>query len=390
MLLGNSKTSFHVNKFGNNTDSIPTLQIKQPTIATNLSSTGKYLVASIDNDAWGIPLYDYDSLYPFTSTVTQSAVSATTIIEVNPTQYDASSRDAGSTNLNSKVKTYSDLISRVKRQLGWPIVQLEVCDEQIVDNIDIAMEWYTKYAGFTEELLAFDSANYICGYGLPVDKIFSQLYCMSQCEPKMGNKRAEDTLVQKQFKDFDLDNYRKVVDVWSFDEADGSQSDYLFSLEYIFAQQTYFSYVLGNYGFDLVTWHILKDWIDNREKMFALKRRVTFDDKKQLLKLVPEPRLKSAGTINQVGERFIGILGCYVERPIKELISERWIYQYTTALTKITIGNIRGKFTSVTMFGGGSINYNDLLSQGLDEKKTLEAELMEKHGEVAPIKFFVG
>ena len=364
--------------------SVAALQVKNPTVVGALTNANLYLVANINNDAWGIPLYTYDTLYPFLNHIGLSAINVSTIFETNPTQFDAP-RDAGSTNLNSKIKTYSDLIKRVKMQLGYPIVQVELCDEMIVEHIDTALEWYTKYAGYTEEMLVFDSGNYIAGYGLPVDKIFSQLYCLSQIEPRMGNKRADNTPAQGQFIDYDLDSYRKVVDCWSFDEADGQQSDYLFSMEYIFAQQTYYSYVLGNYGFDLTTWHILKDWIDTREKMFALKRRVIFDERKQVLKLIPEPRNDSRNH-----ERFVGVLGCYVEKPIKELISERWIYQYTSALTKIAIGNIRGKFTSVSMFGGGTVNYNDLLSQGLEEKKTLETELMEKHGEVPPIKFFVG
>lgn len=374
-----SNYALKVFKLTKQNNTTPTIQFKTPTIVGNTVETGNYLVAKINNEAWGIKVHNYSTVFPFNNAVVQADVNVTTSIDINPTQFDAP-RDAGSTNLNSKIKTYSDLIKRVKMHLGWPIVQLEICDEQIVEHIDTALEWYTKYAGYTEEFLAFDSGNYICGYGLEVDKIFSQLYCMSHCEPRMGNKRADGTPTQKQFIDFDLDSYRKVVDVWSFDEADGQQSDYLFSLEYVFAQQTYFSYVLGNYGFDLVTWHILKDWIDTREKMFAIKRRVYFDDRKQVLKLIPEPG----------DARFIGILGCYVEKPIKDLISERWIYQYTSALSKITIGNIRGKFTSVSMFGGGTVNYNDLLSQGLEEKKKLEEELLNQHGEVAPIKFFVG
>ena len=362
-----------------------TLQATNATIVGSLTSRGQYMVIDVDGAAWGVPIYDFSTLYPFNSAIPTgrlSAVDVTTFFEVNPTLYDAP-RDAGSTNLNSKIKTYQDLIKRIKMQFGWPIIQIELCDEHIVENIDTAIEWYTKYAGYTEEILAFDSINYQCGYGIRLDRMLTTLYCMSQCNPNLNRKQQLDTELQKSVYDFDLDSYRKVVDVWSFDEANQGSSDYLFSMEYIFAQQTYFSYVLGNYGFDLVTWHILKDWIDTREKMFALKRRYYFDDRNQLLKLYPEPTPADR-------ERFIGVIGCYVEKPIKDLIMERWIYQYASALSKITIGNIRGKFTSVSMFGGGTINYNDLLSQGLEEKKQLEEEIMWKHGEVPSIKFFVG
>ena len=151
-------------------------------------------------------------------------------------------------------------------------------------------------------------------------------------------------------------------------------------MEYIFAQQTYFSYVLGNYGFDLVSWHILKDWIDTRERMFALKRRYYFNDRTQCLKLTPEPI---------TGQRFVGIIGAYVEKPIKDLIMERWIYKYALALTKIQVGNVRGKFGAVQLFGGGTVSI-EIGAQGLAEQEKLEAELMDGFGEVSQIKFFIG
>ena len=34
---------------------------------------------------------------------------------------------------------------------------------------------------------------------------------------------------------------------------------------------------MGNYGFDLVSWYTLKEWIDTREKMLAIRRDIKFD-----------------------------------------------------------------------------------------------------------------
>jgi hypothetical protein len=69
---------------------------------------------------------------------------------------------------------------------------------------------------------------------------------------------------------------------------------------------------------------------------------------------------------------------------------ERWVENYALALTKIAIGNIRGKYMAMQLFGGGTINYNDLLAQGLKEKEELEKELMNGYGEAAPARFFLG
>ncbi len=359
------------------------LEFENATLVSNLSATDTYYVVQVNGERYGIPAVNYNSVYPnLASWKEQSDINVTTLLNITPTINNTTSQTnfAGSTNLNSKIKTYADLIKRIKMQLGWPIVQVEGCDEQIVDFIDQAIEWYTKYAGYTEEFLLFDSNLYRPGIGIKMDDIFTRLYCMQQIQPSMSIENSKHTDQSKYLMDYDLEDYRKVVNVFSWDEAGANGGDFLFSMEYIFAQQTYFSYVLGNYGFDLVSWHILKDWIDTRERMFALKRRFEFNDRTQMLKLLPEPI---------TGQRFIGIIGAYVEKPIKDLIMERWIYKYALALTKIQVGNVRGKFGAVQLFGGGTVSI-EIGAQGLAEQEKLEAELMDSHGEVPPIKFFIG
>lgn len=359
------------------------LEFENATIVSSLTTNGNFFVVNINGTRYGIPAIEYGSSFPnLTSTVSQSSINVSTVLNVSPTINSETSQDhfAGSTNLNSKIKTYADLIKRIKMQLGWPIVQVEGCDEQIVDFIDQAIEWYTKYAGYTEEFLIFDSNMYRPGIGIKMDDVFTQLYCMQQNQPRMTNAAAKNTEHGRLLQDYDLDSYRKVINIWSFDEGGQNGGDFLFSMEYIFAQQTYFSYVLGNYGFDLVSWHILKDWIDTRERMFALKRRYDFNERTQILRLTPEPI---------TGQRFIGIIGAYVEKPIKDLIMERWVYKYALALTKIQVGNVRGKFGAVQLFGGGTVSI-EIGAQGLAEQEKLEAELMDSYGEVTPNQFFIG
>jgi len=145
---------------------------------------------------------------------------------------------------------------------------------------------------------------------------------------------------------------------------------------------------MGNYGFDLISWYVLKDWMEMREKLLAQKRSYTFDDRTQMLRMYPQPRSGSGSS-----QRFYGVISCYVERPIRDIIKEQWVYQYTLALTKMAVANIRGKYGNVTLFGGGSLNANDLMTQGLSEKGELETALYEGapgFGDAAPPMFFVG
>ena len=73
--------------------------------------------------------------------------------------------------------------------------------------------------------------------------------------------------------------------------------------------------------------------------------------------------------------KFYGVIACYVERPLRDIVKEQWVYQYALALSKIAVGQIRGKYSGTQLFGGGQINGADMLNQGLQEKDKLEQKL---------------
>lgn len=345
-----------------------------------------------------------------------------------------------STNLSSKIDTFSRLGDRITRSLGAPLINLELHHDQLFENISIACEMFARYAGYTEEILVFDSDLYVDGKGIRLDELFSitpffnktntpskTVYAAtSSINSNIFNASTtlsstyadgifknqilttsnylsvinfDGTLAQyfnpssnsqdRYVNSFDYDamEYRKVIDVIDFEEGSSSGVNTLFTIEQTLAQQTYFSYAMGNYGFDLISWYTLKNWMEIREKLLATRRYYTFDDRTQCLVFYPPPRTPGSGS------RFYGAMPCYVERPLRDIIKEPWVYQYALALSKITVGNVRGKYTGTTLFGGGQINYTDLLSQGLAEKERLEQKLYEGApglGAAAPPQFFIG
>lgn len=345
-----------------------------------------------------------------------------------------------STNLNSKIDSFTRLADRITRSLGAPMVNLEIHHDQLFENISIACEMFAKFAGYTEEYLIFDSNLYEKGKGIRLDQLFTvtpyynkiidpspTVYVATSSIPASYfstsntlSAEYKDGIFQNQILtttnylsvinfngtlgeyfnassnsqikyvnsfDYDVMDYRKVIDIIDFEEGSSTGINTLFTIEQTLAQQTYFSYAMGNYGFDLISWYVLKNWLEVREKLLAIRRYFTFDERTQYLTFYPPP-----GTSSSSG-RFYGVVGCYIERRLKDIIKEPWVYQYALALSKISIGNVRGKYTGTTMFGGGQINYNDLLSQGLAEKEKLEAKLYEGApglGDAAPPSFFVG
>ena len=80
----------------------------------------------------------------------------------------------GGTTLTPSVTSYEDLSIRIQHQLGAPLINLEVSDEQIYDSITDAIEYFTKWAGYTEEYLIFDSRLYKPGVGIKIDDLFTR------------------------------------------------------------------------------------------------------------------------------------------------------------------------------------------------------------------------
>ena len=419
------------------------------------------------------------------------------------------------TTLASRVSGYDRLMDRITWSLGYPMVNVELHKNQIYENITIAVEFFTKYAGYTKEFLIFDTKYYEKGKGLRLDKLFSitrdlsglyasQNLSISNVNPlslttyvtagsgvqdvytynvsdtdidpsefnirmidqttghqsvrkilvvtthnaslsttdgnfseynivytssgdigsvQLGLSGAKEEVLQIQidplsanigagtevkvivvpvdttltqtaalavsavaFGAYDkfLNQYRKVMSVVDFNEGSTTGVNTLFTIEQTLAQQTYFSYTMGQYGFDLVSWHVVKEWLDVREKILSIKQQYEFNPHTQYLRLYPEPDITNL--------RMYGVVSCYLEQPIEYIIHEQWIYQYALALCKITLGRIRGKYGSTALFGGGQLD-TSLLQEGLTEKKELE-ELMltgtPGFGDADPPMFFIG
>jgi hypothetical protein len=448
----------------------------------------------------------------------------------------------GSTTFNSKIKSYDLLAQRIRRALGEPLIQIEISSAQIYEAIDLAIEFFTKFSGTTEEFLIFKSDLYIPKVGLPIGRLInitpdlqssanpdSQAFPasykarnatdVSEYVTNIGNNVDSEYVVQHNLDtqnvivqiydnvtneqvytttindsrnttilrfnqpiplnslrvivltgsstlrhvsvigngssneftvfhnlnnkdvvvqvfnqengelsypnilnaseshvvikfeapippnshkvvvvngqdvnpvynlthsagwDMDLNNYRRVIDVYSFAEGNNSGVNTLFTIEHTIAQQAYFGHLLGNVGYDLITWQFLKGWLETREKVLATTPYLRFYPEDQILKLVPEP---------SVYNTYYGVVGCRLQKPLKDLINQLWVYRYSLALTKIAVAHVRGKYGGSNLFGGQSVSYQDLMNQGVNERDALEKEITQDQIDRDPIRFFIG
>lgn len=262
-----------------------------------------------------------------------------------------------------------------------------------VNTSSIPGSYFTSMSGVSATLIYGTSANmvldsYVYNYIISQNASLGQFFIKSQQQTfTIQGQPTSNTDAYLYSFDYDVMDYRKVIAVVDFEEGSTSGINTLFTIEQTLAQQTYFSYAMGNYGFDLVSWYVLKDWLKNREKLLAVKPSWDFDDRTQILRMYPQPKAaKDSDT------QYYGVLQCYVERALRDIIKEQWVYQYALALCKITLARVRGKYTDTTLFGGGRVNAN-MLEEGLKEKEELEKKLYEGTpglGDNEPPLFFVG
>lgn len=278
-----------------------------------------------------------------------------------------------STYLNSRIKSVEHLAERIIMSLGGSVIDIEITCDQLFDDIARAVERYVKHVGYTREYLIFRSDLYEPGWGVNLSRLFSISTEM---------KENPDTGLSASF-DYDLEEERKVLGVFEFNEGVSSGIGQLFTIESTLMNQVFFSPSIGNFGFDVLSWHIAKEYLEMREKCFASKIQYSFEKDSQLLRLFPEPRVGEA--------TYYGMVGCYVEKAFKDCLKEPWVFDYARSLVMETAGFVRGKFQGTTLFGQGTINYNDMLAYGKEEKRRLEDQLEgNKHSDYKGVMFFVG
>lgn len=213
-----------------------------------------------------------------------------------------------------------ELANSIKVQLGYPTVEVELTKEQMDEAIQSALE----------ELRLRSTAAY------------RRVYFFMNLEPRRQKYLMTNKAV----------GFNKIVNVmgmWRVTSA--FQSTAFASGVY---GQTVLQHLYHMGTFDLVSYHIVSDYIEQLEQLFATRITYTFHEHSRELNV-----FQSLTRPERV------LVDATIERTEQDLLSDRWtknwIERWALGQAQLTLAQIRGKYATLPGAGGGvSLNAADL------------------------------
>lgn len=255
--------------------------------------------------------------------------------------------------------TKQQLMEKVKRRLGYPLVKVELDNSQILDHIDYARSQYIKWAT--------GRATHEC--------FFTVMLSAGQ---------------------YMYDMPSGVVEVVNYTVDSMGGVNRLFTIENHLYQQGNFNIFLTG-GNSLISYHIGLDFLKTLKRYTVDAYNYKYHQYTNQLEIQPPP--PSGNSLIVDGEIYDSPGWILVQAYMIEgstvsedwdlesfslnLFNEPWILDYVTALSKISLGIVRNKFANFASMGnqGISLDGDSMLSEGKEEKERLEERLREEECE---------
>lgn len=244
------------------------------------------------------------------------------------------------------VSTRQGLIDYCLRELGEPVVEINVADEQVEDRVDEAIEFYRQYhydgiekVYLKHQLTEEDVQNQY----IPIP---DHIYGITRVFPIASGTSTSKSI-------FDLQYQLRLNDLYD-----------LTSTSII-----YYTQVMSHLA--------LLDLTLNGHPIYRFNR------------LTNKLYIEAAWSEEMQPGTFI-LVECYrVLDPIQtpRMLNETWLKHYTTALIKKQWATNMKKFQGLQLPGGVSIDAQALYQEAVEEIKDLEDSLMNKQG---PLEWFMG
>lgn len=316
--------------------------------------------------------------------------------------------------------TRQELIDYCLRRLGFPVIEINVDEDQISDRIDDAIQMWQEYhfdgtervyikrqlTGSSLNLSASLASNYTVGEKvtggtsgatatvraaatnvLTVDEVSGTF---QESETITGDQSGYSTTSSgvDAFAAGDLENgYIPIGDtilgvtrMFKFGMVTGGKSDGLFDVDYQFALNDMYNLLSA----DVTYYSMVKTHMNLLESLFVNERQVRFNRKTNRLYIDTDMDKTFDVGDYVVAEGWALVSGS----DYAEVYDDMWLKKYATALIKRQWGENMKKFGGIQLPGGVTLNGDQIFQEAVQEITTIEEEMQVRYE--LPPTFMVG
>lgn len=314
-----------------------------------------------------------------------------------------------------------ELIDYCLRRLGFPVIEINVDEDQISDRIDDALQLYQEYhfdgvekTFFKHQITGsklklslgvadnFNNNETITGNTSGATaKVFSTDGQYITIETKEGDFQANETITGSEsgttaslsgsdhYVAGDIENgwvpvsngiigITRVFNIGSSTQTSGGE--YLFDIEYQFRLNDLYNLL----GADMTYYSIVQSHLTTLEKLLVNERQIRWNRKTNRLYIDTDwDRTFNPGT-------YIMVEGYAILDPdtYTEVYDDMFLKKYATALIKRQWGENMKKFGGIQLPGGVTLNGGEIFQEALQEIQQIEQEMSLKYE--LPPTFMVG
>tara|TARA_R110000744_G_scaffold18157_3_gene48872 strand:+ start:1164 stop:2138 length:975 start_codon:yes stop_codon:yes gene_type:complete len=316
-----------------------------------------------------------------------------------------------------------DLIDYSLRRLGFPVIEINVDDDQVSDRVDDAIQFWQEYhfdgterayikhklTGSKITLQASLANNFTVGETvtgstsgtrgivvstdgteITVDNVQPGGSTFSLAEVITGDQSgyATTTSSSTAYTKGDLengyipigDNILGVTRMFKFGNVSGGKSDGLFDVDYQFALNDMYNLLSA----DLTYYSMVKTHLSTLESIFVTERQIRFNRKTNRLYIDTD-----FDKTFDVGDYIIAEGQAMVAgTDYSEVYNDMFLKKYTTALIKRQWGENMKKFGGIQLPGGVTLNGDQIFQEAVTEIQQTEEEMQSKYE--LPPAFMVG
>ena len=241
------------------------------------------------------------------------------------------------------------------RRLGFPVIEINLDDDQIEDRIDDALQYWQDYH--------FDG----------LQKIY---YVKSVGQTELANKYIDlNTVKDSSNNSLDIVGVTRI-----FPLMDSQATINMFDLRYQLRLNELYDFTSASY----VNYTLTQQHLRSLEMMFTGEVPIRFQ--RHMKKLY----IDWAWGASECPAGSIVVAECYatINADVYNRVwNDRWLKEYATALIKRTWGNNLKKFSGLQLPGGVTLQGDKIFEEAVAEIEKLESEMQSEYG--APLEFLM-